>query len=361
MRKTDFMIVTLIVWLGGACSLIKDDSSKSEDQTDANGGNNNGGNNNGGNNNGGDGDCVPVTCAMLPEGTCGVKSDDCGGTIDCGPCDDGGGVTEHLVVAAGDIAGTWSADGDTATLIESINPEAVLLLGDNVYGSGSPSQFRDYYEPTWGRHKTKTFPSPGNHDHDTDNLAGYCGYFGAAAHCTGGYSYYSFDLGNWHIISLDSGCSSPSNCPNPMATGSAMRTWLTSDLAANTKPCTLAYWHHPRFSSGGHGNDTRSEAIWQELQAHGAELVLNGHDHNYERFVAQTPTGTADPNGIVQFTVGTGGAGLRSIENRKPTSAVYDSSSWGVLKLMLRASSVDWEFVPIAGDTFTEKGTIACR
>jgi hypothetical protein len=269
---------------------------------------------------------------------------------------------DPVIVAAGDIAGGWTQDEATAQLIDTLNPDAVLLLGDNVYGSGTPSEYTNYYAPTWGRHKAKTYPAAGNHDHGTANLAGYCGYFGEAAHCKNGYSYYSFDLGNWHIIVLDSGCSSPSTCPDPMVAGSEMRAWLTADLAANTRPCTLTVWHHPRFSSGAHGNNPRSSEVWTELYNANVELVLSGHEHDYERFAPQRPSGVADPaTGIRQFVVGTGGTGLRAFGTVQPNSEVRESSTYGVLKLTLRANSYEWEFVPIAGQTFTDSGTGTCH
>ncbi|HLK99073.1 MAG TPA: Calx-beta domain-containing protein [Myxococcaceae bacterium] len=270
-------------------------------------------------------------------------------------------TADPVLVTAGDIAGPWTQDEATAQLIDTLNPDGVLLLGDNVYGSGSPSEYTNYYASNWGRHKAKTYPAAGNHDHATANLAGYCGYFGAAAQCKNGYSYYSFDLGNWHIIVLDSGCSSPATCANPMVAGSEMRAWLTADLAANTKPCTLAVWHHPRFSSGLYGNDPRSSEVFTELYNAGTELVLSGHEHDYERFAPQNPAGEADPAGIRQFVVGTGGTGLRPFGTVKPNSEVREASTHGVLKLTLRANGYDWQFVPIEGQTFTDTGTGACH
>ncbi len=226
------------------------------------------------------------------------------------------------------------------------------VVDAHIAALDTASEYTNYYAPTWGRHKAKTYPVPGNHDHGTANLAGYCGYFGEAAHCKSGYSYYSFDLGNWHIIALDSGCSSPSACANPMVAGSEMRAWLAAGLAANTKPCTLAVWHHPRFSSGAHGSDPRSSEVWTELYNANVELVLSGHEHDYERFAPQRPSGVADAiTGIRQFVVGTGGTGLRAFGTVQPNSEVRESSTHGVLKLTLRANSYEWEFVPIAGQT----------
>jgi hypothetical protein len=272
-------------------------------------------------------------------------------------------TADPVVVAVGDIAGPWAEDEYTARIVDTVNPDAVLLLGDIVYGSGSPSEFAYDYEPTWGRHKAKTYPAPGNHDHQTPELSGYCNYFGEAAHCQpGGYSYYSFELGNWHIIALDSGCSSTAGCADPMAAGSPMRAWLTADLAANTKPCTLVYYHHPRFSSGPYQSDPRSAGVFTELYNAGVELVLTGHEHDYERFAPQNPEGVADPvAGIRQFVVGTGGIALRPFSTVQPNSEVREASTHGVLKLTLRESSYDWEFLPIAGQTFTDTGTGTCH
>ncbi len=277
---------------------------------------------------------------------------------------------DPVIVAAGDIAGSWSGDESTAAVIDTIKPAAVLTLGDNVYDTGAASEFNNYWgaktaaNKSWGHLLDVVKPAPGNHDHATANLTGYCGYFGASAHCAGGDSgaaYYSFDVGKWHIISLDSGCSSPSSCADTMATGSTMRTWLTNDLKAHNNACMIAYWHHPRFSSGAHGNDTRSQSVWAELQAAGVDLILNGHDHNYERFAAQNSAGASDPNGIVEFVVGTGGTSLRAMGATKANSAKINNTSLGVLKLTLHDTSYDFEFVKANG-TFTDKGVgIACH
>ena len=270
-------------------------------------------------------------------------------------------LTGPVVVAAGDIAGPWAADEATAKLIDDIDPAHVLTLGDNAYDTGTASQFDAHYEPTWGRHKAKTRPSPGNHDHGS-GLGGYCSYFGSAAGCQGGVGYHSFNVGSWHVVSLDSGCSSPSSCDNPMANGTAMREWLSKDLAANTARCTLVYWHHPRFSSGQHGSDPRSSAVWNVLYEHNVDVVLNGHEHNYERFAPQAPSGAEDAaRGIVQFVVGTGGVGLRGMGTVKASSAVRNNTTHGVLKLTLGDGAADFAFVPVAGSTFTDRGTIPCH
>jgi len=201
------------------------------------------------------------------------------------------------------VSGTSASP--TAALLDNI-PGTVFTAGDNAYPNGSSSDYSQCYNPSWGRHKARTRPSPGNHDHNTSGAAGYFGYFGAQAGPSG-LGYYSYDLGAWHIISLDSNID--------MSAGSAQETWLRADLAASTKRCAIAYWHHPRFSSGtNHGSEPATQPLWQALYDFGAEIVISGHDHEYERFAPQTPNGSADPaRGIREFVVGTGGAGLYSL------------------------------------------------
>jgi hypothetical protein len=270
-------------------------------------------------------------------------------TVSAPPPPPPAGVT---FIGAGDIADcTVTQDGATADLIDAI-PGTVFLLGDNAYENGSATEYTTCYDPTWGRFKSRTMPSPGNHEYQTSGAAGYFGYFGAAAHGSSGY--YSFDLGDWHIVVLNSNIARDA--------GSAQIAWLKADLAAATKTCTLALWHHPRFSSGYHGNDTSMQPFWDELYAEGAELVLVGHDHNYERFAPQTPAGVADAvNGIRQFVVGTGGRALRGPGTARANSELFRSDTHGVLKLTLGTSSYAWEFLPIAGRTFTDNGTGNCH
>ncbi len=188
----------------------------------------------------------------------------------------------------------------------------------------------------------------------TSGATGYYNYFGALAG-PAGRGYYSYDLGAWHIVSLNSNVS--------MSAGSAQEVWLRADLAASTKTCTIAYWHHPRFSSGSnHGSSTQSAGVWQALYDAGAEIVISGHDHEYERFAPQTPGAAADPaRGIREFIVGTGGAGLYSFATPLPNSEVRDNTSFGVLKLTLSDGSYTWEFIPIAGDSFTDSGSGTCH
>ena len=263
----------------------------------------------------------------------------------------------ETLIAAGDIAQCSSSNDEATSLLVDNIPGTVVLLGDVVYESGSASEFTNCYHPSWGRHKARTRPAVGNHEYQTLNATGYYNYFGAAAgDPTKGY--YSYDLGDWHIIALNSNCSIV-GC----AAGSAQEQWLRNDLIANTKQCTLAYWHHPRFNSGAdHGNDTAVGALWNALYQYGAEVILNGHEHVYERFAPQTPDAVADPvNGIRQFTVGTGGRGGDVWGTIKANSQVRNNSTNGVMKLTLSAGSYAWQFVPVAGKTFTDSGTGSCH
>lgn len=266
---------------------------------------------------------------------------------------------DPVLVGAGDIA-SCSSTGDeaTASLLDGI-AGTVVTLGDNVYDNGTATEYANCYGPTWGRHLARTKPTPGNHEYNTPNATGYYGYFGAAAGDPSK-GYYSYDLGAWHIIVLNSN----SSCTTiSCAAGSAQETWLRADLAAHTNVCTLAYWHHPRFNSGAsHGNNTDVAPFWDALYQYGADVILNGHEHVYERFAPQTPAAVADPAaGIRQFTVGTGGRSHYTFGTIQPNSEVRDGTSYGVLKLTLHATSYDWQFVPVAGATFTDSGTGGCH
>jgi hypothetical protein len=262
-----------------------------------------------------------------------------------------------VLAGAGDIAGcNYDRDEETAKLLDNITG-TVFTLGDNVYPDGTDSQFSDCYDPTWGRHKARTKPSPGNHDYHTLGASGYFNYFGAAAGETDK-GYYSYDLGGWHIIVLNSECGEIDGCDQDSLQGQ----WLQADLAANPSVCTLAYWHRPRFSSGRHGNSSSMQDFWELLYTAGADVVLNGHDHIYERFALQGPNGVADPaRGIRQFVVGTGGASLYSFSTIQPNSEVRNNDSHGILKLTLYPTSYDWEFIPITGEPFTDSGSAACN
>ena len=263
-----------------------------------------------------------------------------------------GGVT---FIGAGDISDcNNNNDEATAKILDANLDGTVFVLGDNAYESGTTAEFNNCYNPTWGRHKARTRPSVGNHEYATTGAAGYYGYFGAAAGDPAK-GYYSYDLGDWHVIVINSNITK--------IDAAAQLAWLRSDLAASTKSCTLAYWHHPRFSSGlEHGNNDAMQPFWDELYDSGAEIVLNGHDHDYERFAPQTPSGVLDASrGIREFVVGTGGRALYHLGTRKPNSEVFEFGTFGVLKLTLSAGAYAWQFIPVAGKTFTDTGSGSCH
>jgi hypothetical protein len=264
-----------------------------------------------------------------------------------------------VVAAAGDIAACYSeGDEATAELLEDIEG-TVLTLGDNVYPDGTPEDFRECYGPSWGEFKGRTKPVPGNHEYHTEGAAGYFGYFGAAAGDPGE-GYYSYDLGGWHVVALNSNCEEVGGCD----ASSPQARWLEEDLAANEdEACTLAYFHHPLFASGSYRPGVGAvKPLWKALYAADADVVLNGHDHNYQRFAPQRPDGTLDPErGIREFVVGTGGGSLYEIESPLNNLEVYNDDAYGVLKLTLRPSAYDWEFVPEAGESFTDSGSQRCR
>jgi len=261
------------------------------------------------------------------------------------------------LVGAGDIASCYDDhDEATAALLDDIEG-TVFTLGDNAYDNGSQFEFAHCYDPTWGRHLERTRPVPGNHDYRTEDAGEYFAYFGDRAGDIGE-GWYAYDLGEWHVVALNSNCNEIGGCGD----GSAQLAWLQADLATHPAACTLAYMHHPRFSSAGHENDVDLTAIWTLLYEHGVDVVLAGHDHTYERFGPQDPNGNADAEqGIVQFVVGTGGANLREFEEIKPNSVVRESDTFGVLRLTLAAGGYDWEFVPVAGETFTDTGSAHCH
>jgi hypothetical protein len=264
-------------------------------------------------------------------------------------------IVEPTLVGAGDIASCHS-DGDeaTAAILDTI-PGTVFAAGDLVYMVGTASNFATCYDPSWGRHKDRTRPAPGNHEYyDLPNAAGYYGYFGAQAGDPNR-GYYSYDLGSWHIVVLNSNIGS--------GAGSSQEQWLRADLAAHPAVCTLAYWHHPLFTSGAERPNPGMRPIWQALYDAGADVVINGHDHDYERFAPQAPNGTADgKRGIRQFIVGTGGySHIRLLAAVASNSELRDDTSFGVLKLVLHDTSYDWQFIPAAGNAFSDSGTGYCH
>jgi hypothetical protein len=283
-----------------------------------------------------------------------------------------GGSSDPVLITAGDIAGcTWTSDAATATLVEGI-AGTVVTLGDNVYQNGTASEFSSCYGPTWGRFKSRTRPTPGNHDYNTAGASGYFDYFngvGAQSGLAGDRSrgYYSFDLGAWHVVVLNSECEATTGLwlKGGCAAGSAQETWFKADLAAHATAATnniIVTWHKPRFSSSTeHGNSTHMQNFWQLAYAGGVDLVLNGHSHNYERFAPVNATGAADPTafGVPEIVVGTGGAGAHGFTTPPTTSLVRNSGTAGVLVLKLHPASFDWQFVPVPGKTFTDAGTRA--
>jgi acid phosphatase type 7 len=262
------------------------------------------------------------------------------------------------LVAAGDVAScNSSGDEATAALLDAI-PGTIAVLGDSAYPNGSASDYARCYQPSWGRHRARTRPAPGNHEYRTSGASGYFGYFGTAAGPRGR-GYYSYDLGAWHVVALNSNCST-AGC----AAWSGQERWLRADLAAAPRRCTLAYWHHPLFTSGGeHGPYNPVRPLFRVLHDAGAEVVLTGHNHNYERFAPLDPDGRVDPTGGIRvFVVGTGGASHYAFGRAVARhSEARDDRAFGVLKLTLRPDGYDWEFLPAAGARFTDRGSGSCH
>jgi Calcineurin-like phosphoesterase len=271
------------------------------------------------------------------------------------------GTEDPVIAAAGDIACQPGASVTPSTCHHAATSDlltgatAVLTLGDNQYSDGTLAQFQGSFDPTWGRFKSVMHPSVGNHEYHTPGAAGYFDYFGTAAGPRDK-GYYSFDIGTWHLVALNSNCPEIGGCEE----GSAQEQWLRADLAASSASCTLAYWHHPLFSSGAHGSNPRMRAIWQALYDHGTDVVLSGHDHNYQRFAPQTADGVADAQGPREFVVGTGGRSLYLTGTPIANQEAQSQDTFGVLKLTLHPTSFDWQFVPEAGGAFSDSGSAAC-
>ena len=298
------------------------------------------------------------------------------------PGDVGATAGDPVIAAAGDIAcdpaqsgfngGAGTANSchmrSTSDLMLGAGLAAVLPLGDNQYYCGSLRAYQQSYAQSWGRLLAITHPAVGNHEYLTSpaadrtdcttanaGAAGYFDYFGAAAGQRG-QGYYSYDLGSWHLIALNTNCTDAGGCSNTSPQGK----WLAADLAADAKPCTLAYWHIPLYSSGGRAN-ANSKALWTQLYNAHADVVLTGHDHDYERFALQNATAGADPAGIREFVVGTGGANHTSFTSVAANSQVRDAATFGVLMMTLRSTGYDWSFVPEPGKTFRDSGSMACH
>jgi hypothetical protein len=270
-----------------------------------------------------------------------------------------------IIGAAGDIAcpsgrrrNKPNACGmvGTAKVIEAIRPDAVLTLGDHQYPSGSLADFKASYADTWGAYRDITFPVPGNHEYETPTARGYFAYFGKRAG-EPDKGYYSYDLGAWHLIALNSECHQIGGCgdSDPQAR------WLRQDLEAHQPECVLAYWHRPRFSSGPHGSDRDLDPLWRILAAAHADVVLAGHDHDYERFKPMNADGEADPEGVTQFVAGTGGRSHYKFRTPKPTSKVRITGRDGVLRLQLTKQGYAWEFTAAPKGDVLDRGTGQCH
>lgn len=269
-----------------------------------------------------------------------------------------------VLIGAGDIAycgdaPEYQGDEHTAALVEKLlaqSPDAaVFTAGDTVYGDGTMAELKNCFDPSWGRFKERIHPAPGNHDYMTDAGAPYYAYFGAAAG-EPGVGYYSYNLGSWHIVVLNSNCNDIACGPN-----SAQVQWLREDLQKNASLCTLAYWHHPRFSSGIAGGSGSVNPFWRTAVEMGVDVVVNGHDHDYERFAPMDAAGTGDPNGTREFVVGTGGAVLRDWGEVKPNSEARIKGNHGVIQLRLYPGSYEWQFFSADDPAQTDSGSGTCH
>jgi hypothetical protein len=262
-----------------------------------------------------------------------------------------------VLLGAGDIADcTLAGAGETADLL-SRQPGWIFTAGDSAYENGSAADYAACYGPTWGRLKDRTIlTATGNHDWQTPGAAGYLGYFGRTA-APDGVTWYSLDLGAWHVIVLDSSCAMVGGCDAASPQGR----WLARDLAASAARCTLAIWHHPLYSSGEHGNDPDVRPFWEQLHAANAELIVNGHDHDYERFAPMDPNGSVErPGGLRELVAGTGGGELRSFHGLAQNSEFRQAGSWGVLRLTLHPANYEWEFLPVGTD-IADSGSTPCH
>jgi hypothetical protein len=272
---------------------------------------------------------------------------------------------DHELIAAGDIAGhdpdfiideCMPQAEQTAKLVDKLSGP-VAIPGDAVYEVGSMAEYQDCYAASWGRFKSRTRPVVGDHDYKTYGAAGFFAYFGAAGGAAG-QGWYSYNVGTWHVVALNTACDQIGGC----GIDSPEEAWLRADLAAHPSLCTVAYWHTPFYSSGSHGNTPGVKPLFQALYDNGVEMVLSGNDHDYERFAPQNATADADPTGVRQFVVGTGGRYLRPLDaTHQPNSEAANDATFGVLDLKLNATSYNWQFIPVAGSTYTDSGTGTCH
>jgi 3',5'-cyclic AMP phosphodiesterase CpdA len=268
-----------------------------------------------------------------------------------------------LIAAAGDIAcppGQQPAadschQAGTAQVLSALNPDAVLPLGDLQYDIGALADYNASFDPTWGQFKSRMYPVPGNHEYYTAGAAGYLGYFGHQARPKGT-TWYSYNLGTWHLVALDSNCDIVGCGP----TSKQVR-WLARDLRASHRRCTLAYWHHPRWTGGKYTDQTQVRTLYATLYAAGADLILAGHDHGYQRFAKLDPSGHVNARrGIQTFVVGTGGRSHYP-KGRRANLLAANSAVFGVLALRLKPGGWSWRFVPEPGGTFADSGTASCH
>ncbi|MFJ7336375.1 metallophosphoesterase family protein [Streptomyces sp. NPDC101116] len=259
------------------------------------------------------------------------------------------------IAAAGDICG--SACNQTASLVSSMSPTAVITAGDNAYDRGKLTEYKGTYDKTWGKFNSIVHPSPGNHEYKTSGAQGYFDYFQSKGVTTGDRDkgYYSVDVGDWHLVALNSNINTKA--------GSPQEKWLRADLSSSTKPCTMAYWHHARFSSGDHGDSAGTAPLLKALTDFKADVAVWGHDHHYERFAPALSDGKKDiANGIRTFVIGTGGRALYSAKSRSAgPSEVFNNNTYGVGQFDLTATGYSFTFKPVAGRTFTDSVSGTCH
>ncbi len=259
------------------------------------------------------------------------------------------GTEGAILLAVGDIAYCDSSADDQVGELATRLPGTIALLGDLAYPRGSSGDFATCFDPAWGDLRERLRPVPGNHEYETKRASGYFSYFGAAAGDPAE-GWYSYDLGGWHLVALNSECDAIGGCGK----GSRQLAWLAADLEAHPVACTLAYWHHPRYSSGRHGDDAMTDAMWDALAAARADVVLFGHDHDYERM--------APIDGMRSFVVGTGGRSLYGWPGPPgPRTEVRANDTYGLLELTLGATDYAWRFVPTGGGSFTDAGSGTCH